>query len=65
MKDLAVLYAFGKMDAFKKVFDIADYKKKELPRILAMKNGIEGSLDANDITFSEVGKVSDEEVPVE
>ena len=33
MKDLAALYAFGKMDAFKKVFDIADYKKN-LPQRL-------------------------------
>lgn len=45
--------------------DIADYKKTELPRILAMKNGINGNIDENDITFSEVGNVSDEEVPIE
>ena len=45
--------------------DVADYKKTELPRILAMKSGMEDGITVNDITFSEVGKVSDEVVPIE
>lgn len=45
--------------------DINDYKKYELPRILAMKSGMEGDIREEDITFSEVGKVSQEVVPIE
>ena len=45
--------------------DINDYKKTELPRILAMKSGMEGDIREEDITFSEVGKVSQEVVPIE
>jgi hypothetical protein len=45
--------------------DVADYKKAELPKILAMKSGMGEGITASDITFSEVGKVSDEVVPIE
>lgn len=45
--------------------DINEYKKAELPNILAMKSGISGSISESDITFSEEGKLSDEVVPTE
>ena len=45
--------------------DINDYKKNELPKILAMKSGMDENITENDITFSEVGKVSQEVVPIE
>ena len=45
--------------------DINDYKKNELPKILAKLNVTEGEVDLKDITFTEVGKLSTEEVPIE
>ena len=49
--------------------DIADYKKTELPRILEMVRDLNGEggekINAEDIKFSEIGKVSDEVVPIE
>lgn len=49
--------------------DIPEYKKTELPKILQMIRNLNGesgdAINANDITFSEVGKVTDEVVPVE
>ena len=45
--------------------DVAEYKKSELPKILAMRSGIDANEVAGNITFSEVGKVSDEVVPLE
>ena len=44
--------------------DIDTYKKAELPKLLEMTWN-EGEIEAGDITFSEVGKVSDEVVPLE
>ena len=44
--------------------DLADYKKKEIPTLLEKATG-DGGFNASDITFSEVGKLSDEVVPVE
>lgn len=43
--------------------DINDYKKQEIPKILEKR--VEGDFDVKDITFSEVGKLSTEEVPIE
>ena len=45
--------------------DINDYKKTELPKILAKYNNTGESISEEDITFSEVGKLSDEVVPIE
>ena len=45
--------------------DVNDYKKTELPKILAMYSKSGESVDASDITFSEVGKVTEEVVPIE
>ncbi len=45
--------------------DINDYKKSELPKILAAYSKTGESIAADDITFSEVGKLSDEMVPTE
>ena len=44
--------------------DINDYKKVELPKILEKTFSTSG-IDVSDITFSEVGKISKEEVPIE
>ena len=43
--------------------DINDYKKTELPKILAKR--VEGDFNVSDITFTETGKLSTEEVPIE
>lgn len=43
--------------------DIPNYKKTELPMILSKK--VEGDFDTSDISFTETGKLSEEEVPVE
>ena len=45
--------------------DIPEYKKKEIPKLLEKLNLTDGQVDASEITFSEVGKLSDEVVPVE
>lgn len=45
--------------------DIAVYKKTELPKLLEKYNDGEGEIDANDIEYTEIGKVSDEVVPIE
>ena len=49
--------------------DVADYKKTELPRLLEMVRDLNGEkgekINAEDIKFSEIGKVSDEVVPIE
>ena len=48
--------------------DLNDYKKNEFPKLLEMPWGSEGGIgnvSADDITFTEIGKVSDEEVPIE
>lgn len=43
--------------------DINDYKKKELPKILAKH--VEGDFNADDITFTESGNLTTEEIPIE
>lgn len=45
--------------------DIPEYKKKEIPKLLEKLNLTDGQVDASEIAFSEVGKLSDEVVPVE
>lgn len=45
--------------------DINDYKKKEIPSLLAMANKDGSDINTDDIVFTEVGKVSDEVVPLE
>jgi hypothetical protein len=45
--------------------DINDYKKQELPKLLEKKFSDAGTIEAKDITFSEVGRLSEEEVPIE
>lgn len=45
--------------------DINEYKKTELPKILAMKSGMGGDISEGDITFSEAGRLSQEDVPIE
>lgn len=43
--------------------DINDYKKKELPKILSKH--VEGDFNADDITFTESGNLTTEEIPIE
>ena len=45
--------------------DINDYKKQELPKLLEKLNVVDGEINEKDIVFSEVGKISDEVVPIE
>ena len=43
--------------------EINDYKKKELPKVLAKH--IEGDFNVDEITFTESGKLTTEEIPIE
>ena len=49
--------------------DIPEYKKNELPKLLEMVRNLNGEggekINAEDITFSEVGRLSNEVVPIE
>lgn len=45
--------------------DIPVYKKTELPKLLEKYNTDGGIIDADEIEYTEIGKVSDEQVPIE